>query len=942
MKTKIAVALMVFFGWAAGSAGFGSPPDTIRLRLLIPSGLKTEVTGSGLLKLSVENRLKAYDQPETSLPDQHTSSWKKKYDDTYALVEAGRPRRIVRHTESDTRTGKSPQTGKMETEDGSTKDSTVTLTLLSDGGVTLNEDAEPQIADDFKLARAGTFVADQELSTDADWPIPEALLKACLPLVQSGSGTLRLAGVECPSPARSGQGPYHRQGRIPRDLQHPDHRKGKGEMKRSLVNGLSFCLLAAALASSSSYAKRDDADLIVQPALKRTIVIAQPYLNLPVKTGARLRRMSLTADGEKILDFNIELAKDEPDFWAFIDVSKLMGKSVLLQIDQPDKSDPAVLDRISQDNKIKGADDLYKERYRPRFHFTSRRGWNNDPNGLIYHDGEYHLFYQHNPYGWSWGNMHWGHAVSADLVHWRELGEAIRPDRLGTIFSGSAVVDGTNSGGFQAGDKKAIVCFYTSAGDQVEPKAPFTQSLAFSTDNGRTFTKLPGNPVVGHIADANRDPKVVRHAPTKTWIMALYLTKSDYTLLSSPDLKTWTRLSDVQMPGASECPDLFELPVDGNPAKTKWIFWAADGSYRIGSFDGKAFTPESGMLKTYAGGTAYAAQTFSGIPGSDGRRIQIPWLRCDMTGMPFNQQMGFPVDLTLRTTKEGVRLHSRPIGEIAGLYGREWSRPSLRVDPGRKRLDGIEGEAFDIEAEIEIGGAEEVGMTVRGIPVVYDARKRLLTCGSFSASLEPERGRIRLRILVDRASIEIFANDGSLSMPIGLLVPEKERSLELSAQGGTAVVEVLTIHEVRSIWDGTSFLQGQLSGLQHIGLPVSDLERSVGFYQRLGFRKVMGRRFDDGSGLIQVAMMEREGVVMELYQLPPDQIAADIRARKDGHLDHVAFNVKDIDKAFQEARDAGFMPLQKEPVKLDFWDKGCRYFSIRGPDGEKLEFNQIL
>lgn len=196
MKTKIAVALMVFFGWAAGSAGFGSPPDTIRLRLLIPSGLKTEVTGSGLLKLSVENRLKAYDQPETSLPDQHTSSWKKKYDDTYALVEAGRPRRIVRHTESDTRTGKSPQTGKMETEDGSTKDSTVTLTLLPDGGVTLNEDAEPQIADDFKLARAGTFVADQELSTDADWPIPEALLKACLPLVQSGSGTLRLAGVE--------------------------------------------------------------------------------------------------------------------------------------------------------------------------------------------------------------------------------------------------------------------------------------------------------------------------------------------------------------------------------------------------------------------------------------------------------------------------------------------------------------------------------------------------------------------------------------------------------------------------------------------------------------------------------------------------------------------------------------------------------------------------
>jgi len=196
MKTKIAVALIALSGWAGLSTGFGSPPDTVTLRLRIPSGLKTEVTASGLLKLSVENRIQAYNQPESSLPDQHTSSWKKKYTDVYALVEAGRPRRIVRHTESDTRTAKSPQSGKMETEDTPTKDSTVTLTLLPDGGVTLNEDAEPQVADEFKLARMGTFVADQELSTGTDWPIPEALLKACLPLVQSGSGTMKLTAVE--------------------------------------------------------------------------------------------------------------------------------------------------------------------------------------------------------------------------------------------------------------------------------------------------------------------------------------------------------------------------------------------------------------------------------------------------------------------------------------------------------------------------------------------------------------------------------------------------------------------------------------------------------------------------------------------------------------------------------------------------------------------------
>ena len=697
----------------------------------------------------------------------------------------------------------------------------------------------------------------------------------------------------------------------------------------------------AMLLSLSSCVKREDRSILL-PDLKREIMITHRYLNLPVKTGERVRRMNLTAGGSKIHDFGIELTGREPDFWTFIDVSELMGKTVLLKVDQPDGSDPAVLDRITQDDRVKDSDGLYREKYRPRFHFTSRRGWNNDPNGLVYHDGEYHLFYQHNPYGWNWGNMHWGHAVSRDLVHWRELGDAIRPDKLGTIFSGSAVVDGGDTAGFKAGDATSIVCLYTSAGDQVEPRVPFTQSLAFSTDNGRTFAKFGGNPVVGHIVDANRDPKVIWHEPTKKWIMALYLTKSDYTLLSSPDLKTWTRQSDVQVPGASECPDIFELPMDGDPQKTKWVFWAANGSYLVGSFDGKAFTAESEVLKSYAGGTAYAAQTYSGIPKSDGRRIQIPWLRCDMKGMPFNQEMGFPVELTLRTTKDGIRLYSEPVREISGIHGREWSWRSPKAGSGHDPLAGIEGDSFDILAEIGIGGVGETGIVVRGIPVVYDAGKRLLTCGDHSAPLEPESGRIRLRILVDRASIEIFGNDGRLYLPIGTLLPEGGRSLELLTRNGSAVVETLTVREVKSIWGEGGFLEGNFTGLQHIGLPVRDIGRSVGFYQKLGFRKTMGREFDNGGGLVKVAMMEREGVVMELYQLPPDQVSADIRTRKDGRLDHIAFNVRDIDKAFEEIKRAGLVPLQKEPVKLDFWQKGCRYFSIRGPDGEKLEFNQIL
>jgi hypothetical protein len=196
-KTKTTVFVVAL---TAGLSVLASGPEDgaekVRLRLRIPRGLKTEVTASGLLKMALDNRLQAYNQPETSIPDQHTSSWKRKYADTYSVVEGGRPRRIIRHTEADSRTAKSPQSGKMETEDLPTKDSTVTLTLLADGGVELNEDAEPQVVDEFKKIRAATFVADQELAAGEDWTIPEALLKACLPFVDKGAGTLKLAAVE--------------------------------------------------------------------------------------------------------------------------------------------------------------------------------------------------------------------------------------------------------------------------------------------------------------------------------------------------------------------------------------------------------------------------------------------------------------------------------------------------------------------------------------------------------------------------------------------------------------------------------------------------------------------------------------------------------------------------------------------------------------------------
>src|SRR5262245_38978807 len=212
---------------------------------------------------------------------------------------------------------------------------------------------------------------------------------------------------------------------------------------------------------------------------------------------------------------------------------------------------------------------LYNEAYRPQFHFSPRENWTNDPNGLVFYQGEYHLFFQHNPFGINWGNMTWGHAVSTDLVHWQQLPNAIEPDSLGTIFSGSAVVDWNNTTGFQRGEEKTLITIYTAAGGTSEASQgqPFTQCIAYSNDRGHTWTKYERNPVLGHMVKENRDPKVVWHAPSRRWIMALYKDGNTFAFFASPDLKTWAHLHNLDVPGCAECPDFFEMLIAGEAAE---------------------------------------------------------------------------------------------------------------------------------------------------------------------------------------------------------------------------------------------------------------------------------------------------------------------------------------------------------------------------------------
>lgn len=549
-------------------------------------------------------------------------------------------------------------------------------------------------------------------------------------------------------------------------------------------------------------------------AAERSLSVQARWLLLPVKNGAHKMWMRLSRDSEVLREFEIELADDTPDLWVATDIAAWRGQTLHIEVDwlpsgskaleNLRQSDVPAHEKVPVAGGLKpfpGGQPLYRETYRPQFHFSPAWGWTNDPNGLVYHDGQYHLFFQHNPYGIRWGNMTWGHAVSRDLVHWQELGDAIHPDHLGTIFSGSAVVDHGNTAGFQSGPHKPIVCIYTSAGgtNRASQGKPFTQSLAYSTDGGRSWTKYPGNPVLPHVVGSNRDPKVFWHEPTRRWVMALYL-GPHYALFASPDLKQWRRLCDIPHVGGNECPDLFELPVDGRPDNSRWVFWAGNGNYLVGRFDGRTFLKESGPHRSQYGAHDYAAQTFSDIPASDGRRIQISWMSGgSYPGMPFNQQMTVPRVLSLRTTPEGIRLFFEPVRELEQLRGKEHTWRDLALQPGDNPLAGISAELLDIEAEIEPGLARAVRFDFRGALVEYrPAENRLVALGQI-APLEPQDGRIALRILVDRTSVEVFAGGGRVQMA-SCFLPDSQRSLRLEAVGGSATIRSLRVWPLRSIW----------------------------------------------------------------------------------------------------------------------------------------------
>ena len=531
------------------------------------------------------------------------------------------------------------------------------------------------------------------------------------------------------------------------------------------------------------------------PPLVRQMVVTNNLLSLPVKNGATMRRFTIGVGGKTVQDFDIELADGVPDWWAFVDLTPYQGQTATLMVNNLSPGSTG-LSSVVQSNGIVGATNLYSESLRPQLHYSNRRGILNDVNGLVYYNGQYNLYYQHNPYGWSFSysvdgaQRNWGHAASTDMVHWQELPDAIYPHSYGDyVWSGSAVIDTANTGGFKTGTNDVIVASYYSL--------LRGQSIAYSNDGGLTFADFTGNPVVNV---TGRDPHLLWYAPSNYWVMVVYDSNlGGVDFFSTPDFHTWTYRSSIA--GFYECPDFFELPVDGNTNNLLWELNDGSSGYMLGQFNGAVFTPTTAKLPGNSGSGFYASQTFTVMPPGDTRRVRMGWAQLALPGMPFNQMLFFPTVLTLQTLPAGVRLCSTPIAEITNSAVNTYSWSNLTLSPGANPLSRISGQLFDVQANFTPGSASAITFDLCGVPVTYTPGSQQITCNGVTNPLPPVNGTVTLEIITDRQSVEIFGNSGQLYMPIASTsyLPANN-ALSLSSQGASTVFNSLVVNQLKSVW----------------------------------------------------------------------------------------------------------------------------------------------
>lgn len=524
--------------------------------------------------------------------------------------------------------------------------------------------------------------------------------------------------------------------------------------------------------------------------------VTEDYLLLPIQDDAPEGKICVVKDNEqKGTLMNVRLARERVDSYVPFALSAYKGQHISIEIQGiPETA------LCWKELKLSGSFDMAnKESFRPVYHHTPAYGWMNDPNGMFYKDGVYHLYFQYNPYGSVWGNMHWGHSTSTDLMHWKFEGCAIVPDAWGAIFSGSCVVDHENTAGF---GKEAVVAFYTSA--KSTPWGDIQmQSMAYSLDNGKTFTKYEGNPILTSSEKDFRDPKVFWYAPGKHWVMILAVGQH-MEIYSSVNLKEWKKESEFgAMQGAHggvwECPDLVEIPVEGSREK-KWVlicnlnpggpFGGSAAQYFVGSFDGKKFVNESPTQTKWMdwGKDNYATVTWNNAP--DGRCIALGWMSNwqyanNVPTRQYRSANTFARDLTLYREGQELYLKSTPSSEVKKARGKKVSIPSFKVSEKHEMINLFEEKqgAYEVEIVIQNAGASKIAFCLLNdkgekVSMYYDLnRKQFVMDRSESGKVDFSKDfpavtvapvnvdkELTLCLFVDRSSIEAFGEDGKFVM----------------------------------------------------------------------------------------------------------------------------------------------------------------------------------
>lgn len=592
-------------------------------------------------------------------------------------------------------------------------------------------------------------------------------------------------------------------------------------------------LLAIALGLSLTVQGAENSMVVKHLANEQNIILldsVKKFLLLPVQENAPEGKVNIIVNNEFQLEqnINIRLAREKVDYYVPLDLSAYQGKSVSVDVTGMPVSSLCW-------KEIKLSDTFYssnRETYRPVYHHTPVYGWMNDPNGMFYKDGVYHLYFQYNPYGSMWGNMTWGHSTSTDLTHWTYEGTAIVPDAWGAIFSGSCVVDKDNTAGFGKG---AVVAFYTSA-----KSTPWgdvqSQSMAYSLDNGKTFIKYEHNPILTSTERDFRDPKVFWYAPGKHWVMMLAVGQ-EMQIYSSGNLKEWKKESSFgAMQGAHggvwECPDLVELPIEGTKEK-KWVlicnlnpggpFGGSAAQYFVGSFDGKKFVNESPTQTKWLdwGKDNYATVTWSNAPA--GRCIALGWMSNwqyanNVPTTQYRSANTLARDLTLYRVGGELYLKSKPSPEIKKARAEEKKIPTFEVK-GNYEVASLLADnkgAYEIEMAIENKGTSKIDFSLMNekgekVAMYYDVvRKQFVMDRSASGivgfsrdfpavTVAPVRNtdQIHLRLFIDRSSVEAFGEEGEYVMTNLVFPAEPYNRMVFSSDKGSYIVKSMNVYRLQ-------------------------------------------------------------------------------------------------------------------------------------------------